>query len=58
MSIIIATFSILSVLAPENQEVVFIKNNEVKKPVFTKVEKSIVYKKVPTRGVKITKKSN
>ena len=58
MSIIIATFSILSVLAPENQEVVFIKNNEVKKPVFTKVEKSIVYKKVPTRWVKITKKSN
>ena len=58
MSILIATFSILLASMPVKQEVVFIKNNEVKKPAFTKVESPIVYKKVPTKWVKITKKSN
>ena len=58
MNILIAAFSILSILVSENQEAVFIKNNDIKKPAPIKVENSIVYKKVPTKWVKITKKSN
>lgn len=58
MNILIATFSIILLACPAKQEVAFTKSNTVTKPSITKEESVIIYKKVPTKWVKITKKSN
>jgi len=58
MSFIVATFSIILLSCPAEKEMEFTKNNNVIKPTASKSQNSIVYKKVPTKWVKITKKSN
>ena len=58
MNILVAALTIItfSVCGPES---VTIKEDlEVQKNINTKKEKVIIYKKVPTKWVKITKKSN
>ena len=58
MDFIFATLTIISlnVCGPENTTVV--ENLDVKKNISTNSEQTITYKKVPTKWVKITKKSN
>lgn len=58
MNILVAALTIItfSVCGPES--VAIEENLEVKKNTNTQKEKVIIYKKVPTKWVKITKKSN
>lgn len=50
------TIFALSICGPEKN--IIIENQTVKKHITTKKTESVIYKKVPTKWVKITKKSN
>ena len=50
------TIATLAICGPEKNTIV--ENQEIKKPTNTKKVEAIIFKKVPTKWVKITKKSN
>ena len=58
MNIILAslTITVLSICGPDTATVQ--ENHKIEKPTNTKNSELIIFKKVPTKWVKITKKSN